>query len=95
LRQILEVQLNDRRSAWDMQSDGGYVQRMPGEGDDPRGSQQILIELAEKRQKGSATPQETQTQGHRPAGVDLSRLHTSLPPLPEGGDLKILLKSIS
>ena len=51
LRQILEVQLNDRRTAWDMQSDGSYVQRMPGEGDDPRGSQQILIELAEKRQK--------------------------------------------
>jgi polyphosphate kinase len=51
LRQILEVQLNDRRTAWDMQSDGGYVQRMPGENDDPRGSQQVLIELAEKRQK--------------------------------------------
>ncbi len=51
LRQILDVQLNDRRDAWDMQSDGIYVQRMPGEGDDPRGSQQILIELAERRQK--------------------------------------------
>ncbi|MBK8753552.1 MAG: polyphosphate kinase 1 [Candidatus Competibacteraceae bacterium] len=51
LRQILEVQLNDRRTAWDMQSDGSYVQRMPGENDDLRGSQQILIELAEKRQK--------------------------------------------
>ncbi len=51
LRQILEVQLNDQRSAWDMQSDGSYVQRTPGENDDPRSSQQILIELAEKRQK--------------------------------------------
>jgi polyphosphate kinase len=51
LRQILDVQLNDRRSAWDMQSDGSYVQRAPGEGEDPRGSQQILIELAEQRQK--------------------------------------------
>ena len=51
LRQILDVQLNDRRGAWDMQSDGSYVQRVPGEGDDPRGSQQILIELAEQRQK--------------------------------------------
>ena len=51
LRQILEVQLNDRRTAWDMQPDGSYVQRMPGESDDPRSSQQILIELAEKRQK--------------------------------------------
>ncbi len=51
LRQILDVQFNDRRSAWDMQPDGSYVQRMPGEGDDPRGCQQILIDLAEKRQK--------------------------------------------
>ena len=51
LQQILDIQLNDRRDAWDMQSDGTYIQRMPGEGDDPRGSQQILIELAERRQK--------------------------------------------
>jgi len=51
LRQILDVQLQDRRGAWDMQSDGSYVQRMPGDGDDPRGAQQILIDLAEQRQK--------------------------------------------
>ncbi len=51
LRQILDVQLKDQRSAWDMQSDGSYVQRMPGDGDDPRGAQQILIDLAEQRQK--------------------------------------------
>ena len=51
LQQILDVQLNDRRSAWEMQSDGSYVQRMPGEGEDPRSSQQILIDLAERRQK--------------------------------------------
>ncbi|MDS4071446.1 MAG: polyphosphate kinase 1 [Candidatus Competibacter sp.] len=51
LRQMLDVQLNDRRRAWDMRPDGSYVQRVPGEGDDPRGSQQMLIELAERRQK--------------------------------------------
>jgi len=51
LRQILEVQLKDRRSAWDMQPDGSYLQRIPGEGDDPRDSQQILIDLAERRQR--------------------------------------------
>ena len=51
LQQILDIQLNDRRDAWDMQSDGTYVQRTPGEGDDPRGSQLMLIELAERRQK--------------------------------------------
>ncbi len=49
LREMLEVQLADRRSAWDMQPDGSYVQRIPGPDDDPRGSQQILIDAAEKR----------------------------------------------
>ena len=34
-----------------MQPDGSYVQRMPREGEDPRGCQQLLIELAERRQK--------------------------------------------
>jgi polyphosphate kinase len=51
LRQIFDVHLNDRRSAWEMQSDGTYIQRMPGEGDDLRSSQESLIELAERRQK--------------------------------------------
>ena len=51
LRQILDVQFDDRRGAWDMQPDGSYSQRVPGEGEDPRSSQQILIELAERRQK--------------------------------------------
>jgi len=51
LRRILDVQLNDRRSAWEMQPDGSYLQRTPGEGEEPRGSQQMLIDLAERRQK--------------------------------------------
>ena len=49
LRQMIDVQLADRRSAWDMQSDGTYVQRQPGPGEDERGSQQVLIDLAQKR----------------------------------------------
>jgi len=53
LRQIIEVQLGDRRSAWDMQADGSYVQRIPAEGDDPRGAQEILIALAQKRARAS------------------------------------------
>ncbi len=51
LRQVLDAQLNDRCGAWDMQPDGSYIQRMPSEGDDPRSSQQVLIDLAERRQK--------------------------------------------
>jgi polyphosphate kinase len=49
LRQMLDVQLADRRSAWEMQPDGTYVRRHPGPGDDERGSQEILIDLAQKR----------------------------------------------
>jgi polyphosphate kinase len=53
LREILDVQFSDRRSAWDMQPDGSYIQRVPGEGDDPRGAQEILIGLAQKRARAS------------------------------------------
>jgi len=53
LREILEIQLRDRRSAWDMQPDGQYVQRQPGEGDDPRSAHEILIERAQKRVRAS------------------------------------------
>jgi polyphosphate kinase len=51
LRTFLDAQLNDRRSAWDMQPDGSYMQRRPADGSDNRGSQELLIELAEKRLK--------------------------------------------
>ena len=51
LRTFLDTQLNDMRSAWDMQADGSYIQRCPAEGMEQRGSQEILIALAEKRQK--------------------------------------------
>ena len=49
LREFLEVQLTNKRSVWEMQSDGTYIQRMPEEGDDPRSVHDICIELAEKR----------------------------------------------
>jgi polyphosphate kinase len=51
LRQILDVQFYNRRSAWDMDADGRYVQRVPAQGEDERGAQQTLIELAEQRYK--------------------------------------------
>jgi polyphosphate kinase len=49
LREILDIQLNDRRSAWDMQPDGSYVQRVPSGDEDARGAQEQLIALAQKR----------------------------------------------
>jgi len=54
LRSLLDVQLGDRRSAWEMQSDGSYKQRIPGEGDNLRSSHETLIECAEWRQKDGA-----------------------------------------
>ncbi len=48
LRHILDIQLSDQRGAWDMQSDGSYVQRT---GKDARHSQLQLIERTERRLK--------------------------------------------
>jgi polyphosphate kinase len=53
LRQIIDLQLDDRRAAWDMQSDGSYIQREPGRRRDKRSSQEKLIALAEKRLKAA------------------------------------------
>jgi polyphosphate kinase len=54
VRNILELQLSDMRCAWDMQTDGSYLQRHPTEGGDHRGSQELQIELAEKRSRDAA-----------------------------------------
>jgi polyphosphate kinase len=48
LRAILDAQISDRRGAWEMQPDGSYVQRQPGNGAEG-GSQQALITAAERR----------------------------------------------
>ena len=47
LRSVLKIQLADRRSAWDMQPDGSYVQRTGAE----RGAQELLIDRAERRHR--------------------------------------------
>lgn len=49
LRALLDAQWCDRRSAWEMRSDGSYRQRRPRQGEDAVGSQQLQIQLAEKR----------------------------------------------
>ncbi len=51
LKTMLQIQLDDRRSAWDMQPDGRYVQRTPHSEGEQRSCQQILIELAEQRSR--------------------------------------------
>jgi polyphosphate kinase len=51
LRAFLDIQWNDRRSAWEMQADGNYLQRRPSPGEEARTCHQLLVELAEKRNK--------------------------------------------
>jgi polyphosphate kinase len=49
IRSILDIHLHDRRSAWDMQPDGSYVQRHPVDTDVTGSSHSQLIEQADKR----------------------------------------------
>lgn len=51
---ILQVMRQDNRQAWDMQSDGSYVQRRPADGAGEMGTQATLMALA--RQRGTAGP---------------------------------------
>lgn len=53
LRVIFDTQMADLRSAWDMQSDGSYIQRMPGEQVGIVGSHGVLIARTLKRLKES------------------------------------------
>ena len=48
LRLMFDVQLADPRSAWDMQPDGAYLQRIP-EHESAKGAQETLIGVAERR----------------------------------------------
>ena len=49
LREILDIQLSDKRSAWEMQPDGGYVQRKASNRGEQVGAQETLICKAAKR----------------------------------------------
>nr|WP_320193922.1 polyphosphate kinase 1 [uncultured Desulfobacter sp.] len=51
LREMLDIQLNDRHSCWQMQSDGSYVKLQAQPGEDTRSSFEHLIKNAEKRLK--------------------------------------------
>jgi polyphosphate kinase len=49
LREILDIQINNRRSVWDMQPDGTYLQRSPGNQEESRSVQDLLIDRAKQR----------------------------------------------
>jgi polyphosphate kinase len=46
LQEILGIMLADNRQAWELQSDGTYVQRQPEEGGQPQSSHRILMDVA-------------------------------------------------
>jgi len=58
LRLILDAQLADQRSAWDMQSDGTYIQRRPTD-DTAKGVHETLIGVAKRRLAAASRHQET------------------------------------
>ncbi len=45
LQDILEIMLADNRQAWELQSDGSYLQRHPRKNEPERSSQNILMEI--------------------------------------------------
>jgi polyphosphate kinase len=49
LRKMFEVQLADRRAAWDMQADGSYTQRVPKGHDSRKSCQETMMLLTEER----------------------------------------------
>jgi polyphosphate kinase len=54
LRKILDVQFADRENAWRMRSDGSYEKVLPGMDSDAKNSQDVLMDIAEKRRKVAA-----------------------------------------
>ncbi|MEW6071212.1 MAG: polyphosphate kinase 1 [Planctomycetota bacterium] len=68
LRELLDLQLADRRGAWDMASDGSYVQRTPASPAEERGCQELLIELHQKRHR-----RVTRLKRRKPRGLDRRR----------------------
>ncbi|GAB4227724.1 MAG: polyphosphate kinase 1 [Stanieria sp.] len=48
LQEILGIMLADSRQAWELQPDGSYIQRQPGEGSQAQSTHEILMEMAEQ-----------------------------------------------
>jgi polyphosphate kinase len=55
LKAILDLQLADNVKAWDMRPDGSYVQRRPAPGEEPRSSQELLMQRSLERAGRGAT----------------------------------------
>ncbi len=64
LRYVLDTQLGDHRSAWEMQPDGTYLRREAGKGRKGKSSQDHFIDWADKRYKEA-----TRLRKRKPKGV--------------------------
>ncbi|HEY9645863.1 MAG TPA: polyphosphate kinase 1 [Chroococcidiopsis sp.] len=53
LQEILGIMLADNRQAWDLQTDGHYIQRHPSNGMDEQSSQKIFMETALHQSAGA------------------------------------------
>jgi len=69
LRFMLDAQLEDDRNAWEMRTDGTYVQRMPADPSSPKDSHKAQIEHAERAYKGA-----TRLRRRKPSGL-AKRVH--------------------
>ncbi|MFL6203154.1 MAG: polyphosphate kinase 1 [Thermoanaerobaculia bacterium] len=56
LKAILDLQLADNVKAWDMHADGSYTQRSPASGEEPRPSQELLMQRSLERAGRTAAP---------------------------------------
>ena len=63
IRQILDIQLNDQSSAWEMKLDGQYERPANLKGKRGRSSQEVLIEIAEKRRAAARKIKLLQSKG--------------------------------
>ncbi len=66
LRTVIDTQLGDQRSAWEMQADGTYQQRQPGSDagkGEKKPSQQLQIEHAERRFKQASALKKRKPKG--------------------------------
>ena len=70
LRELIDVQLADHRSAWEMRPDGSYAQRSPDNADDACGAQEVFIQRHEHRLKRA-----TRLRRRRPQGLELRGEH--------------------
>ncbi len=62
LRYVLDTQLNDHRTAWEMRADGSYVQMQPGDDKTCVGAQARMIAMYEHRHQHAALLNKRQLQ---------------------------------